>query len=341
VEGSTDGGDRTSKRRRSADFQSAVSPTWSRQGVDQHGWLKAVRRAAEYNSAIQQIENLRYAFGQSAQIASVAVVPCHWLIKARKRLQSLQACRYSQTMLPKGPDQQLQRVHYELRTEGVKPEGANALRSGIHTRGYLPHVKREGARYFVTFRLADSLPKEVLLRLQAQRAERLTSFYAQRNAAQKLGTTAPPSDALGAIERDYYRELEQYLDRCCGECWFRKPEIAQIVARALRFFAEQRYHLSAWVVMPNHVHVVMWPMPNHTLSQILQSWKRFTAREANKWLGRTGQAFWQPESFDHWIRDDEEHERCCRYVVNNPVKARLCAKPEDWRWSSAWHDPTS
>ena len=90
--------------------------------------------------------------------------------------------------------------------------------------------------------------------------------------------------------------------------------------------------------MPNHVHAVLWPMTNHTVSQITQSWKRFTAREANKLLGRTGQPFWQPESFDHWIRNDEEHARCCSYVVDNPVKAKLCGTPEDWRWSSAWRE---
>lgn len=87
--------------------------------------------------------------------------------------------------------------------------------------------------------------------------------------------------------------------------------------------------------MPNHVHVVLWPMPNDTLSKVLQSWKRFTAREANKLLGRVGRTFWQPESYDHWIRDDAEHARCCRYTVHNPVKAGLCAAPEDWPWSSA------
>ena len=239
-------------------------------------------------------------------------------------------------MFPKEPNPNIDRVDYELRTTGVKQERANPLRSGMHTRGYLPHVKREGARYFVTFRLADSLPREALLKLQAERAERLSRFYAQEDAAQQLGTAAPQSDALEAIERDYYRELERYLDRGCGECWLRQPEIAELVANALGFFAGERYQLNAWVVMPNHIHVVMWPLPNHTLSVILQSWKRFTARAANKILRRTGQAFWQPESFDHWIRNDEEHARCCSYVVNNPVKARLCQTPEDWRWSSAW-----
>jgi REP element-mobilizing transposase RayT len=87
--------------------------------------------------------------------------------------------------------------------------------------------------------------------------------------------------------------------------------------------------------MPNHVHVVFWPMPNETVSAIAQSWKRFTAREANKLLGKTGTTFWQRESYDHWIRNDEEHARCCSYVLNNPVKARLCASVTDWKWSSA------
>ena len=239
-------------------------------------------------------------------------------------------------MFPKEPNPRAERVGYELRVTGVKPEGSNPLRSGIHTRGYLPHVKREGARYFITFRLADSLPMDVLLKIQAGRAERLTRFYAQQDATAQLGTTAPEPRALEDIDRDYYRELERYLDRGCGECWLRRPEIADLVANALRFFAGERYQLGAWVVMPNHVHAVLWPKPNHTLSKIMQSWKRFTAREANKLLGRTGQAFWQPESFDHWIRNDEEHVRCSHYVVNNPLKARLCLAPEDWRWSSAW-----
>jgi REP element-mobilizing transposase RayT len=227
-------------------------------------------------------------------------------------------------------------VRFELRTTGVKPEAANPLRSGIHTRGYLPHVKREGARYFVTFRLADSLPKAVLLKFQGERAERLQRLYSNHEAAKKIGISARTQDTLDEIERDYFRNLEKYLDKGCGECSLRRPEIAGLVAGAIGFFADDRYRLDAWVVMPNHVHVVLWPAPNHTLSRIVQTWKRYTAREANKLLDRTGKTFWQPEPFDHWIRSDEEHARCRRYVVNNPSKARLCSTPEDWRWSSAW-----
>ena len=86
----------------------------------------------------------------------------------------------------------------------------------------------------------------------------------------------------------------------------------------------------------NHAHAVLWPMPNFLLGDILKSWKGYTAREANKLLSRTGESFWQPEPFDHWIRNDDEKARICRYVVNNPVTARLCTTPAQWRWSSAW-----
>ena len=77
-------------------------------------------------------------------------------------------------------------------------------------------------------------------------------------------------------------------------------------------------------------------MPNQTLSAILQSRKRHTAREANRMLGRTGTAFWQPESYDHWVRDETEKARIRRYIRHNPVTARLCVAPEKWPWSSAY-----
>jgi REP element-mobilizing transposase RayT len=246
--------------------------------------------------------------------------------------------RYSVGMFPTEQNPRSERVKHELRSTGVNPEEVNPLRSGVHTRGYLPHVKREGARYFVTFRLADSLPKEVLLRYQSERAEGLRRFHAAQHTAKRLGTAPPKPQMLEEIERDYFRKLETYLDKGQGECWLKRPDIAVLVANAFRFFDGERYRLDAWVVMPNHVHLVLWPMPNHTLSEIVQSLKRFTAREANKTLKRTGNTFWQPEPYDHWIRDDEEHARCCRYVVNNPVKARLCVSPEQWKWSSGWRD---
>lgn len=108
------------------------------------------------------------------------------------------------------------------------------------------------------------------------------------------------------------------------------------MAGALKFFEGQRYELRAWIVMPNHVHVVVWPMPPHTFSEILHSWKSYTATHANKLLERVGKPFWQDESYDHLIRDDTDMARCCRYTIMNPVNARLCAQPEDWKWSNVY-----
>jgi REP element-mobilizing transposase RayT len=217
----------------------------------------------------------------------------------------------------------LDRVRHELRASGVSTEAPDPLRSGVHSRGYLPHVKREGASYFITFRLADSLPQEVLLGFKSEQAERI----------RKLGEGKP--SAREGIDREYQRQIERYLDRGVGACHLKRPEVADMVAEALHHSHEKEYLLDDWVVMPNHVHLILWPMPNHSLSDILRGRKRHTARQANLMLGRTGEPFWQHESYDHWIRNDEEKSRIRRYIRNNPVKAGLCQAPEEWRWSSA------
>ena len=224
------------------------------------------------------------------------------------------------TRRPDEPNPGLERTYHQLRASGAKDETANRLRSGIHTRGYLPHVKREGASYFVTFRLADSLPKEVLLDFEREKAERLRRL----------------NDSEEEIARDFRRKIECYLDRGAGVCHLRRADIADLVADAMRHFHQSRYLLHEWVIMPNHAHAIVWPMPNHLLSDILKSWKQFTSRRAKKILGMGEEPFWQPESYDHWIRNDDEKARIARYIRNNPVTARLCVRPEDWRWSSAW-----
>lgn len=213
---------------------------------------------------------------------------------------------------------------------GPTDEAANPYRSGIHTRGYLPHVKREGATYFVTFRLADSLPKEVLLKFEREKAERLRRLNDFKNRDETI------NDSEAEIARDLQRQIERYLDRGTGACHLRRPEIADLVAGALRHFHESRYLLHEWVVMPNHVHALIWPMPNYALSGILKSWKQFTSRRARKMVGLDEEPFWQPESYDHWIRNDDERAKIARYIRNNPVNAGLCARPEDWRWSGAF-----
>jgi putative transposase len=224
----------------------------------------------------------------------------------------------------------LERTRHQLRATGTKDEAQNPLRSGSHTRGYLPHVKREGASYFVTFRLADSLPKAVLLNFEREKAERLRRLRHFKSRGETI------NDSEEEIARDFARKVERYLDRGVGACHLRGPDIADVVANAMRHFHESRYVLHEWVVMPNHVHVIVWPMPNHLLSDILKSWKQFTSRRAKKILHLGEEPFWQPESYDHWIRNDEERARTARYIRNNPVTAGLCARPEDWKWSSAY-----
>jgi hypothetical protein len=81
-------------------------------------------------------------------------------------------------------------------------------------------------------------------------------------------------------------------------------------------------------------------MPNYLLSNILKSWKQFTSRRAKKILGMGEEPFWQPESYDHWIRNDDEKVRISSYIRNNPVIAGLCTRPENWCWSSAWSAPS-
>ena len=234
------------------------------------------------------------------------------------------------------PNPGLDRVRFELRADGVPAETVNPLRSGIHDRGYLPHVKREGASYFVTFRLADSLPQEVVRRFLHEKAQDLRALEVPTRNPPNHAQAGPPRLTAEDIERKYRRKVERYLDQGAGACHLRRPDIAEMARDAILYFHTRQYLLDEWVIMPNHAHLTLWPMPNFTLSEILKGRKQFIAKAANRMLGRTGEPFWQTESFDHWIRDDEEKARLRQYIRANPVKAGLCSKPEDWPWSSAW-----
>jgi REP element-mobilizing transposase RayT len=205
------------------------------------------------------------------------------------------------------------------------------LVAGFHTRNVLPHIKREGGAYFVTFRLAGTLPREVLLQLKHER-----EVIIQQALAAKRPLTWQEQEELF---RWYSSLVDKYLDAGHGDCWLRRSDIADVVAGAIQFHAGTRFDLRAWCVMPNHVHAVLRPLMDWTLSKILKSWKGYTAHEANKLLQRTGSSFRQSESYDHLIRDDEDMRRCCHYTTMNPVNAKLCQQPEDWKWSSAYCAP--
>jgi len=139
---------------------------------------------------------------------------------------------------------------------------------------------------------------------------------------------------LRQAENEGRRRIEEYLDLGTGEQWLSRPPIAELVEQALLWFDAQRYCLHAWVLMPNHVHVLITPRLGNDLSEILQSWKSFTAKKANELLGRTG-AFWQQEYFDRFVRHEQHFEDALKYIEFNPVKAGLCNHPESWRFSSA------
>jgi REP element-mobilizing transposase RayT len=127
-----------------------------------------------------------------------------------------------------------------------------------------------------------------------------------------------------------------------GSCILKAPNLAKTVQDALLHFEGQRYLLSAWCIMPNHVHLVVTPLPGHDLSNILHSWKSFSANGINRLRGGTG-PIWERESFNHMIRSEEHLKLFVQYIEENPVRARLCRFPEEWPFSScgAGFQPTS
>jgi REP element-mobilizing transposase RayT len=174
-----------------------------------------------------------------------------------------------------------------------------SVEDGFYRR-HLPHWQVDGAPHFITWRLEGALPAH--------------------------------------MTAEFIR-IDQQLDAAeTGPLWLRQPQIAQLIVNALHYGERQLklYELLAWVVMANHVHVVLYPRAK--LAQITKAVKGYTALEANRMLERTGQ-FWQHESFDRWIRDRYELERIIRYVERNPVKAGLVKCEDDFRWSSAFPVP--
>jgi putative transposase len=166
----------------------------------------------------------------------------------------------------------------------------------------LPHWHPEGAPLFVTWRLFGSLPR--------------TS-----------------REAL--IIRNF-KSYEAHLDAASyGPVWLNDDRIANLMADAL-VFAERKlrlYELIAWVIMPNHVHIVVQPQVD--LAKITKTLKGFTGKRANEILNRS-EPFWQEESYDHWVRDRDELPKVIGYVESNPVKAGFVDQVYDWRWSSAY-----
>ena len=201
----------------------------------------------------------------------------------------------------------------------------------VFYRRHLPHWQPPGTTLFITFRLAGSLPRAVIEELQAEWEQQQLTLARITDAEERRRQAS-----LNA--RRAFGRWDIALDRASsGPRWLQQPRIAAVVVEALHYRHERVYDLLAFCIMPNHVHLVCTPLAReddmyHALSRILQSLKRYTARQANGILGRQG-AFWQAESYDHVVRDADELARIITYVENNPVEAGLVSNWEAWPWT--------
>jgi len=182
-----------------------------------------------------------------------------------------------------------------------------------HSRGYVPHWEAGETPQAITFRLADSLPSALLKRWEDELI------------------LLPENEAVAKRRA----RIERALDSGHGEAALQNPAVGELIENALIYFDADRYRLHSWVIMPNHVHVLITPLHSRTLSAITHSWKSFTANRANALLGRSG-VFWAKEYFDRAIRDEAHYANALGYLAMNPVKVGLCKEPQDWRFSSEW-----
>ena len=220
---------------------------------------------------------------------------------------------------PVNPESRRKHLGAPTPPEAVRTHlGARASRphKAWHSRGYLPHLDQPGAIQSLTFRLSDSVPADIISHWKRELA--LTGDEA-------------PDDPRCAELRE---RIERYADQGHGACWLRDERIASRVEEALFHFDGVRYRLLAWVVMPNHVHALIETLPDFPLADIIHSWKSYTAKQANKTLKRTG-AFWMPDYFDCYVRDEQHLAAVATYIEQNPVKAGLVRSAGDWQWSSA------
>ena len=199
----------------------------------------------------------------------------------------------------------------------------------------LPHWDVPGAPYFVTTCLDGSIPARGLLEISRHREE-------QRKRRRPESMTAVDWD-IYCWKMGFIR-VEEWLDLRSANRVLQDPALAKIVVASMRYFADERYDLYAFAVMPSHFHWLFQPRAEWVESleddgrspreRITYSLNRYIATQCNKHRKKTG-PFWQRESFDHWPRDMDEMERIIRYIEENPVKAGLVAAPEEWSFSSA------
>ncbi len=177
----------------------------------------------------------------------------------------------------------------------------------------LPHWHQSGVACFVTYRLADSIPQEQLRAWTAERRD-------------WLARNPPPHSPEQEREHDeqFTARIDAWLDQGAGSCALRDATIRECVIGPLQNFDGMRYEHHAWVVMPNHVHVLFSPFAGHTIESLVRSWKGISARRANALHHGSGE-FWMRDYYDRLIRDAGHFWRCARYIRRNPGKAKLGA----------------
>ena len=232
--------------------------------------------------------------------------------------ESLQCAQSGETPLPPGESLQCARSGGTPLPPGVPRSGGtppvprffSRFAATDCTRANLPHWEQQGVTCFVTFRLADALPQEKI------------AEWASAHANWLAAHPQPWTDAEAEeYARDFGEKLEKALDAGWGACLLAAEENRQIVANALKHFNGERYDLYAYVVMPNHVHVLFSPLGQHSIHEILHSWKSFTGHAINKRMNRIG-TVWQKESWDRLIRNNEHFRRTLAYIKqNNPTRS--------------------
>ncbi len=181
----------------------------------------------------------------------------------------------------------------------------------VQHRNRLPHRQQDGATYFVTFRLADSLPRALLEEWDAEREAWLRSNPPPLSAEQEK-----------MLQARFSSRMEHWLDQAHGSCLLRDLMYSQIVAGVLHRFDRERDVHHAWVVMCNHLHALFSLSSGQTLPKTLQGWKGVSSREVNTACGYRG-PLWQQDYFDRMVRDTQHFWRCARYIRLNPAKAGL------------------
>lgn len=215
-------------------------------------------------------------------------------------------------------------------------------------RGNLPHLFIPSKTYFVTDRLYGSIPCLDIDRLKAAYQQNLSKIESEekKSYASQINGFSFEDRALAErvfhekkydAQKRYYGSFDDFLDNNLNEFYHLKnPEVAQLVLDAYKFYIGKQYDLWAICIMGNHVHALFKVLPDSdVLWKIMQNIKKYTATQSNKILGLEGK-FWERESYDHILRKDE-FENIVRYIINNPVKAGLVARAEDWKWT--WVHP--